>query len=169
MTINEIEVKAQLLQKRYITEEMLKDETSKWRKFENEVDTLEKRIKKQAKEIVVLKSGTVTSHHSQKSWSNCSRQQQYNKKKKLASELTGIYSLFCWHQRGDLIETYKLLNAQCTHTECTYIHTVYMHTQFSHTCTHTHMHTHNYKSLHRRESERRLAFYSVCQRSVFYC
>ena len=94
MTINEIEVKAQLLRKRYITEEKLKDETSKRRKFESEVNTLEKRVKKQAKEIAALKSCTVTSHHSQKSWSDCSRQQQYNKKKKLARELTGATS-FC--------------------------------------------------------------------------
>ena len=95
MTINETEVKAQLLRKRHKTEEKLKDETSKRRKFQNEVDTLEKTVRKQAKEIAALKSGnTVTTHRSQKSWLSCSRQQQYNKKKQLASELTGAVC-FC--------------------------------------------------------------------------
>ena len=37
MTINETEVKAQLLRKRHKTEEKLKDETSKRKKLQNEV------------------------------------------------------------------------------------------------------------------------------------
>ena len=94
MTINETEVKAQLLRKRCKTEEKLKDETTKRRKLQSEIDTLEKKVRKQAKEIAALKSGTVTTHCSQKPWSSCSRQQQYNKKKQLASELTGAVS-FC--------------------------------------------------------------------------
>ena len=91
MTINETEGKAQLLRKRHKTEEKFKDDTGKRRKLQNEVDTLEKTVRKQAKEIEALKSGsTVTTHHSQKSWSSCSRQQQYNKKKQLANELTAF-------------------------------------------------------------------------------
>ena len=94
ITINETEVKNQILRKRRATEEKLKDETSKRRKLQGEVHTLENKVKEQAKQIAVLKSGNeVTSHRSHKSWSDCSHQQQYNKKK-LASDLTGAVS-FC--------------------------------------------------------------------------
>ena len=40
MTINETEVKAQLLRKRFKTEEKLKDETTKQRKLQSEVDII---------------------------------------------------------------------------------------------------------------------------------
>ena len=74
MTINETEVKGQLLRKRCVTEEKLQDETTKRRKLQNEVEALDKKVQKQAKEIADLKSGTVTLRCSQKSWSDCSRQ-----------------------------------------------------------------------------------------------
>ena len=46
MTINETEVKTQMLRKRRITEDRLKDETAKRQKLESLVDSLRKTVQK---------------------------------------------------------------------------------------------------------------------------
>ena len=95
ITINEAEVKGQLLRKRQITEDKLTNEITKRRKLQGEVDTLKIQVKKQAKEIAGMKYGNPTSQRRpQKSWSESSRQSKHKKKKKLANELLHATS-FC--------------------------------------------------------------------------
>lgn len=95
ITINETEVKAQLLRKRQITEDKLKNEITKRRKLQSEVDALRGEVKKQAKEIAGMKSGNpMPQRHPKKSWCESSRQAKHKKKKKLANELLHATS-FC--------------------------------------------------------------------------
>jgi len=54
MMINETEVNTQILQKRRITEDKLKDETAKKQKLESQVDSLQKTVEV---EILNLKLG----------------------------------------------------------------------------------------------------------------
>ena len=95
MTINETEVKTQMLRKRRITEDRLKDETAKKQKLENQVDSLQKTIQKQEVEILNLKVGNNSvpqRYHTP--WSDISRQQQHHRKRKMAKDLNNITS-FC--------------------------------------------------------------------------
>ena len=97
ITINEVEVKHQLLRKRRITEDKLKNEMTKRRKLQSEVDALKTRaqVKKQAKEIAGVKYGNPTTQRNPKKlWSESSRQLKHKRKKKLANELLHATS-FC--------------------------------------------------------------------------
>ena len=95
ITINEVEVKGQLLRKRWITEDKLKNEMTKRRKLQSEVDALKTQVKKQAKEIAGVKYGNPTTQRNpKKSWSESSRQLKHKRKKKLANELLHATS-FC--------------------------------------------------------------------------
>ena len=95
ITINEVEVKCQQLRKRRITEDKLKNEMSKRRKLQSEVDALKTQVKKQAKEIAGVKYGNPTTQRNpKKSWSESSRQLKHKRKKKLANELLHATS-FC--------------------------------------------------------------------------
>ena len=88
MTINEAEVKAQLLRKWRIPEDKLNNEITKHRKLQSEVDALKNQVKKQAKEIAGMKSGNPTSQRRpKKPWSESSRQSKHKKMKKFANEL----------------------------------------------------------------------------------
>ena len=57
MTINETEVKTQLLRKRRITEDKLKNETIKRQKLESHINDLEKTVEKKRIQILNLKLG----------------------------------------------------------------------------------------------------------------
>ena len=72
------------------------EESIKRRKLECEVKTLKSTTKKQAKVIARLKTGRKENSRgsSFKSWSQYSRQQQYNKRKSLASSIQGAVSFF---------------------------------------------------------------------------
>ena len=95
LTINGTEVSSQLLRKRKSDELKLKDETSKRQKLEKENKGLKKSVKAQAKKIAGLQSGTSTVYRqASKSWSEYSRQQKYNIKKKLARNVCSTLS-FC--------------------------------------------------------------------------
>ena len=85
ITINKAKVKHQLLRKRKITEDKLKNEITKRRKLENEVEGLKTQVNQQAKEIEGLKYGNPTLRRPKKSWSQSSRQSRHKRKKKLAN------------------------------------------------------------------------------------
>ena len=94
-TVNASEVNSQLLKKRKSDAIKLENEVCKRQKFESENKGLKKVVKKQAKKIASLQSGTSTSYRqSSKSWSEYSQQQKYNIKKKLAKKVATTLS-FC--------------------------------------------------------------------------
>jgi len=59
ISINETKVKMQFLRKRRITEDKSKDQTSKRKKLECDVDSLKKTLEKQQIQILNLKLGNV--------------------------------------------------------------------------------------------------------------
>ena len=94
MTINETEVKTQLLRKRRITEDKLKIETTKRQKLESHIDDLEKTVEKQRIQILNLKLGNDSvPQRTQKAWSDLTRQQQHRRKRKLVKDLKSVSSV----------------------------------------------------------------------------
>ena len=95
-TVNSTEVTAQLLWKRRNAEADLTEESVKRQKqLETENKDLRKTVRKQAKTIVGLKSGTSTVYRRpSKGWSEYSRQQRYNIKKEVAGNVCSALS-FC--------------------------------------------------------------------------
>ena len=89
------EITAQLLRKRRNAEADLTEESVKCQKqLETENKDLRKTVRKQAKTIVGLKSGNSTVYrHPSKGWSEYSRQQRYNIKKEVASNVCSALSL----------------------------------------------------------------------------
>ena len=94
--ISEVEVNKQLLKRKRCVETQIKEESVKRRKLEHEVKTLKSATKKQAKVIARLKTGREENSRgsSSKTWSQYSRQQQYNKRRNLAGGIQGALS-FC--------------------------------------------------------------------------
>ena len=73
----------------------LHEESQKCKKLESEVKVLHQKTEKQSRIIARLKSGqSESTRKSSKSWTQYSRQQQYNRKKQLASNIQGALS-FC--------------------------------------------------------------------------
>ena len=94
ITINEAEVKSQILRKRKITEDKLQNEITKRRKLQSEVEGLKTQVIQQEKEIAGLKYGNPILRRPKKSWSQSSRQSQHKKKKKITNKLLHVTS-FC--------------------------------------------------------------------------
>ena len=98
-TVPECEVNLQLLRKRSI-ETRLGEESTKRIKLEKEVKALQNSVNNQAQVISRLRSGKPEHCRgsSSKLWTAYSRQQQYNKKKKIAHGVKGALS-FCENER----------------------------------------------------------------------
>ena len=87
--VNEVEINCQMLKRKRSVEALLEDESAKRKKLDSEVKQLQATTKRQAKIIAKLKTGSQVNSRgsSSKSWLEYSRQQQYNKKRKLASTI----------------------------------------------------------------------------------
>jgi hypothetical protein len=95
LVIKESEVNRQLLKRKRNAETKLEEESIKRRKLEAEVGQLQKSSKQQAKVVARLRTGlSENSRRSSKPWSECSRQQQYNRKKSVATSIKGVLN-FC--------------------------------------------------------------------------
>ena len=95
LVINESEVNQQLLKRKRNAETKLEEESIKRRKLEAEVGKLQKSSKQQSKVIARLRTGlSENSRKSSKPWSEYSRQQQYNRKRSVATSIQGALS-FC--------------------------------------------------------------------------
>lgn len=94
--VSEVEVNRQLLKRKRCVEAQIEEEVEKRRKLESEVKTLQCTTKKQSKMIARLSTGHKTNSRgpSSKSWCQYTRQQQYNKRKSLASSVQGALT-FC--------------------------------------------------------------------------
>ena len=81
-TINEIEANHQSLIRKRKVEVQLHAESRKCKKLEKDVEVLSQKTEKQAKIIARLKSGqSDRTRKASKSWTQCTRQQQYSRKK----------------------------------------------------------------------------------------
>ena len=95
LVINESEVNQQLLKRKRNAETKLEEESIKRRKLEAEVGKLQKSSKQQSKVIARRRTGlSENSRKSSKPWSEYSRQQQYNRKRSVATSIQGALS-FC--------------------------------------------------------------------------
>ena len=94
-TINETEVNCQSFLRKRKVEAQLHEESQKCKKLEKDIKVLNQTTEKQARIIAKLKSGqSDRTRRASKSWTQYSRQQKYNRKKQLASDIQGALS-FC--------------------------------------------------------------------------
>ncbi len=86
----------QVLKRKRNAETQLNTELTKRRRLEKEVKKLKNKTKEQSKAITQLRTGHSSDMRglSLKSWPQCSRQQQYNRKQWLAAKVQGALS-FC--------------------------------------------------------------------------
>ena len=89
LTVGETEVNKQLLSRKRSLEDSLQSEIAKRRHLEQQVDELKEKVEQQA--AVIMKKGPSRKAYLRKPLEECSRQQQYNRKK----EMTKAVSIAC--------------------------------------------------------------------------
>ena len=90
-TVGESEINKQLLHRKRSMEEELHAETTKRRCLEVKVDKLQTKVKQQAQ--VIINTNVSRKKYLKKPLADCSRQQQYNRKKKMIKEVNTSLSV----------------------------------------------------------------------------